>query len=223
VALTLAGCSQTGPTSVAASQASTTGALPPPDPPGTFVTQTEYRIGPLDQLEISVFQVPDLNRSAIVDASGHVTLPLIGNVAAAGKTAAELETEIAGKLGADYLQSPEVTVVVKDSPTRRITVEGAVESPGVFPVAGRTTLLQAMAMSGGPTEEASASEVTVFRTVQNQRMAAMFDVKAIRSGKAPDPEVYGGDLIVVGESAIKATLRDVGRVIPVMGIFNPLL
>jgi polysaccharide export outer membrane protein len=217
----LGGCMQT-PARVGAAVA-TTEPLPPPDAAGAFATQAEYRIGPLDELDISVFQVPDLARTVHVDANGEVMLPLIGNVAAAGKTAQDLASDIASRLGAEYLQSPEVSVVVVESPTRRITVEGAVESPGMFPVAGRTSLLQAIALSGGLTEVASAGSVTVFRTIQNERMAASFDLAAIRSGKSADPEVYGGDVIVVGQSGARTALRDLGRAVPVMGIFTPLL
>jgi polysaccharide export outer membrane protein len=204
---------------VAASDAGV-GSLPPPDAPGAY--ETEYPIAPLDQLDVSVFQVPDLTRSVQVDASGQVVLPLIGSISAAGKTVRELETDIAAQLGAKYLQSPQVTVVLKDSPTHRITVEGAVNSPGIFPLTARTTLIQAVALSGGLDDVANAGDVTIFRTVQNQRMAATFSVNSIRAGKAADPEVFGGDVIVVGESARKAALREFGRVLPVLGIFSPL-
>lgn len=196
--------------------------LPPADLPGAFATQTEQRIGPLDVLQITVFKVDELSGTVQVDANGDIILPLIGKSPAAGKTIHELETEIASRLGEKYLQAPVVSVVVKESPGQRITVEGAVKSPGLFPLVGRTSLLQAMAMSGGLNDSAR-NDVTVFRTVQNQRMAAIFDLDMIRSGKSPDPEVYGGDLIVVGESGVQKALGNLGRSIPVVGVFTPFL
>jgi polysaccharide export outer membrane protein len=204
--------------------AATANALPPPDAPGAYVQQqSEYRIGPLDTLELTVFQVPDLTRPLQVDAGGQVSLPLIGIMTASGKTAQELAAEIAAALGAKYLQSPQVTIVVKDSPRQKVTVEGAVKTPGIFPISGKTTLLQAVALSQGTSETSDPTEVLIFRTVNNQRMAARFNLKMIRSGSAPDPEIYGGDIVVVGESAARVRLRDLRSVVPVLGIFNPLI
>ncbi len=226
-ALMLAGCSQSAGT--AGNGAATTGAvsraatLPPPDVPGTYATQTEYRVGPLDMLEVSVFQVPDLSRTVQVDAAGQIGLPLIGNVPAAGKTAEELAGDIAGRLGQKYLESPQVTVFVKDAPGRQVTVEGAVNRPGLFPLVGTTTLLQAVALSGGLSDIADASDITVFRTVKNQKMAGLFNVKTIRTGKMPDPEIYGGDLIVVGQSGVRAAIHQFGGAAPFLGVFTPLL
>jgi polysaccharide export outer membrane protein len=221
----LAGCSQSGGTAATNATGSVGRAtsLPPPDVPGTYATQTEYRIGPLDLLDVSVFQVPDLSRTVQVDAAGLMTLPLIGNVPAAGKTVEELQRDVAARLGEKYLESPQVTVFVKESPGRQVTVEGAVNKPGIFPIAGTTTLLQAVALSGGMSDVANAGNVTVFRTVKNQRMAAVFNVKTIRSGKMSDPEIYGGDLIVVGESGARTTFRELGKVAPIVGVFNPLM
>jgi polysaccharide export outer membrane protein len=196
--------------------------LPPPDPP-TVAGQTDKPIAPFDTVEVSVFKVDDLTRTVEVDAQGNIGLPLIGSVPASGKTPHELETEIAGLLGAKYLQSPQVTVVVKDSPGQRVTVEGAVRKPGLFPVAARTTLLQAVALSEGLTDTAKADDIIVFRTVNKQRMAAAFDLNTIRNGKSPDPEVYGGDVIVVGESGAKAAVRNFGSAVPIMGVFMPFL
>jgi polysaccharide export outer membrane protein len=222
----LAACSQSSGSAVtgAVSRPARPGTgLPPPDVPGTYATQTEYRVAPLDMLDVSVFQVPDLSRSVQVDASGRINLPLIGEVGAAGKTVEELQSDIAGRLGEKYLESPQVTVFVKESPASQVTVEGSVNKPGIFPIAGTTTLLQAVALSGGLSDTANAGHVTVFRTVQNQRMAAVFDVKAIRTGKATDPQVYGGDLIVAGESGMRAAFHTLGGVAPVIGVFGPLM
>lgn len=197
--------------------------LPPPDVPNAQTQENEYRIGPLDQLEMTVFRVPELTGPLPVDANGEVAVPLIGSVAASGKTTQELETDIAAALGAQYLQSPQVSIAVKESLRQRITVEGAVKAPGIFPIQGRTTLLQAVALSEGLSETSNPTEVTVFRTVNTQRMAARFDLKDIRAGRSPDPEVHGGDIVVVGESATRARLRDLRGIVPLMGLFTPII
>ena len=92
-----------------------------------------YQIGPLDVLKISVFQEPDLSlEEAPVDAGGNIVFPLIGQVRAAGKTSIQLGEDIAERLEARYLVDPQVNVIVSRSASQKITVEGAVKSPGVF-------------------------------------------------------------------------------------------
>ena len=94
--------------------------------------KTAYRIGPLDALEISVFQAPDLSVTVEVAEDGTIDLPLLGTTPAAGKTAYELQRELSSKLGAKYLQNPQVTVSVKEFNSSRVTLSGAVKNPGVF-------------------------------------------------------------------------------------------
>lgn len=198
-------------------------AMPPPDPvklvPATQIGG--YRVGPMDVLDISVFQVPDLTRVAQVDAAGQIVLPLIGAVDAAGKTVSELQVDIAVRLKDRYLQSPEVTIYVKEFASQKVTVEGSVAAPGVYPISGRTTLLQALAMARGTDRMAREDRVVIFRNVNNQRMAALFDIRAIRAGKMEDPEIYGNDMIVVERSGIKSALGNVTGALPVLGLFRP--
>ena len=195
--------------------------LPPPDIGAASGASTENRIGPADTIDVSVFQAPELNRSVQVDAAGLISLPLIGNYKAGGKTVREAETEIAGRYGARYLQSPQVSVALKDSPTRRVTIEGAVNKPGVYPQVGRGSLMQTVAVGGGLQYVGSTSGVVIFRMVEGKRISASYDLASIRDGKEVDPEVYPGDIVVVGESAIKSTLRDIGTVAPIAGMARP--
>jgi polysaccharide biosynthesis/export protein len=95
-----------------------------------------YKVGALDVLDISVFKAPELSKSVQVADSGTINLPLINDVQVVGRTAQEIERDIAAKLGANYLQKPQVTVYVKEYNSQRVTVEGAVKKPGVFPVRG---------------------------------------------------------------------------------------
>jgi polysaccharide export outer membrane protein len=144
-----------------------------------------YRIGPLDVLDISVFQAPDLSKTVAVAEDGTIDLPLIGEIPAAGKTAYELQRDLNSKLGAKYLQNPEVTVLVKEFNSSRVTVSGAVKNPGVFPSKGQT-LLQYVTMAGG-LDETSNSTVLVLRQSGGKRSSAKFNVADIQAGRADDP------------------------------------
>lgn len=184
--------------------------LPPPDTTsasGEYIGVPDYRIGPLDQLEISVFQVPDLSRTVRVNSRGEISLPMIGAVKAGGKTVVELEDAIAARLRENLLQDPQVSVFIQEFASQRVTVEGSVASQGIKPLTGRTTLLQLIAMSGGVTRMADQSKIIVFRTINGQRMAAIFDLVDIRSGIAEDPEIFGDDLVVVDDSRARTMLE----------------
>jgi polysaccharide biosynthesis/export protein len=183
---------------------------------------TAYKIGPQDLLDISVFKVPELARSVQVSDTGTINLPLLGEVPAAGKSARELESYLAAKLGAKYLQKPQVTVYVKEYNSQRVTVEGAVKTPGVHPLKGKTSLLQFVAMSGG-LESSSDSTVVVFRQIDGKRAAARFDVAAIRAGQAEDPTILPGDLIVANSSAMKQVWGDFLKALPVASLFMMVL
>lgn len=180
-------------------------------------SEREYQIGPLDVLSITVFQEPDLTFKEIpVDASGDLLFPLIGDVHAAGKSAADLSHEIANRLDNKYLINAQVSVVVVSSESQHVTVEGDVTQPGVYDINGSSTLLEALARAKSPTEVANLSQVVVFRNVNGQRMGAVFDVNKIRAGEMPDPELLGGDVVVVGFSGIKGAFRDFLKSAPLL-------
>ncbi|WP_294260858.1 polysaccharide biosynthesis/export family protein [uncultured Sphingomonas sp.] len=182
----------------------------------------EYRIGPLDTLDVTVFQEPDLSQKGLrVDAAGRVLVPLIGQIQASGQTAVELSKTIAAQLGQRYLVNPQVTVSVVSAVSQRVSVEGSVNEAGVYEIAGRTSLLQALALAKGTSRTAALSQVVVFRNINGQRNAAVFNVSDIRRGAAPDPEIQGNDLIVVGFSNVKAGFRDFLSSSPLLAIFRP--
>ena len=212
-ALAACGTSSSGSVRAGTTKAvTTTDSLAAPDTTaesGAFTGVSDYRIGALDMLQITVFQLDDLDREVRVNTSGMVSLPLIGAVQAGGKTVSELEALIAAKLTETYLQNPQVSVFVKEFTSQRVTVEGAVRKPGIFPITGRTTLLQAVAMSEGLDPLADPSSVVVFRTIQGKRMAALFDLKAIRAGDSEDPLIYGEDIIVVDQSGGKTAIKSI--------------
>jgi polysaccharide biosynthesis/export protein len=199
--------------------------LPPPDSTtsvGAYKGVSEYRIGPQDLIEISVFQVAELNRTVRVNTSGDISLPLVGVVKAGGRTVQELEADIAKNLDAKFLQNPQVTVFVKEFTSQRVTLEGSVKKPGIYPITGRTTLLQAIAMAEGLDQLADLKGIVIFRVVDGKKMGARFDIKAIRSGTAADPRVYGDDIIVIDQSGSKTAFRRLMESLPIFSIFSPL-
>jgi polysaccharide biosynthesis/export protein len=177
-------------------------------------TSAAYLIGYQDVLEITVFKVPDLSRSVHVSETGTVNFPLVGEVVAAGRPASDLERELVSRLGAKYLQSPQVNVTVKEYNSQRVTVDGAVAKPGVYPMRGGLTLVQIIAMSSGLTEVAD-SELVIFREKGGQRFAAKYELDDIRAGKLTDPPLEAGDVVVVNTSASKAAFQNVLKVLPV--------
>jgi len=180
------------------------------DIPVAGAVGTEYAIAPDDVLRINVYREPDFSlEDARVTATGQVRMPLIGEVSVAGLSASEASDVIAGRLAQRYLVSPQVTIFVKKAASRRITVEGEVRQPGLFPIEGRIGLVQAVALAGGQTRLASASKIVVVRQADGQRTAALFDLGAIRKGEASDPEILPGDTVFVGMSAAKAALGGV--------------
>lgn len=182
----------------------------------------EYRIGVGDKLDVRVFQVEDLSfEELVVDTSGNINMPLIGAVRSAGRTAGEMSSDIAERLAARYLRDPQVTVTVKEAASQKVTVDGAVTKPGVYEMRGSTSLLQAVAMAEGPTGVADLTQVAIFRTIDGQRSVAVFDLAAIRQGRASDPGVFGDDVIVVDTSRLSSTLRNLIGVIPALAIFRP--
>jgi polysaccharide export outer membrane protein len=192
-----------------------------PDPQSAQLLDADYRISPLDTLKIGVFQVPDLSGEYEVDLTGQIALPLIGNVKAVDMTTAQLQQDLTSKFGETYLRDPKVTVGITKSAGSNITVDGSVNSPGVFPVAGRITLVQAIAMARGTDDTANERRIAVFRTIDGQRMAAAFDLIDIRRGEAEDPAIYRGDIIIVDGSSTRRAFRDLIQSMPLVRIFTP--
>jgi len=168
-----------------------------------------YKVGYADVLDISIFKVPELARTVEVAESGTITFPPVGEVAVAGKTVRDIEHDLAERLEARYLRSPQVTVSVKEFNSQPVTVEGAVMQPGVHPLKGKTTLLQLIALSGGIDRDISDSTVVLFRNADGQRHATKFDIDAIRTGQAQDPLIFPGDVVVANSSPLKAAWSEV--------------
>ena len=217
LALLLASCQSTG-TPAGTFSGDT---LPMPDQTN-IIRNGDLRIGPLDTLHVRVFGVDELDGDYQVDALGNIKMPLVSEVSAQGYTAFEFAKVLEQRLGETYLQDPDVTVSIVESQGQEITIEGAVRKPGVYPVEGQLSLLQAIAISGGPSESANPRKVAIFRVIDGEKKAAVFDLKAIRNHKMEDPAVYGNDIIVMDGSEAQQTYREVIRSIPLIGLFLAL-
>lgn len=176
-------------------------------PPATN-PDTTYRIAPDDQIEIKVFQVDELSTKERVSEKGVIVMPLVGPIKVAGLTPDEAEKLIADTLGREYLQNPQVDIHVVDATGQKITVTGSVKKPGVFPISGQVTLLQAISLAEGPDRLANREEVIVFRPdARGRGLAYVVDLEAVQRGDLADPVLAGNDRIVVPESGTAVFLK----------------
>jgi len=189
-----------------------------------IVMSEEYIIGAHDLLEISIFQSPDLSRTVRVNSRGEINLPLIGVVQAGGLSGYDLEKTIADRYSEKYLQNPQVGVFIKEYTSQKITVEGNVKKAGVFPITGRTTLLQVIAMASGFDAVADVELIRVYRVnPDGSKETHTYNLTEIREGRVADPQVQGNDIVVVGESASKAMLKGLTDTLRgFIGFGNPL-
>jgi len=193
---------------------------PPPASPAAMVASAallsalptnlrDYRIGPDDLIEIQVFGVEQLTRTVRVNSRGQVSLPLVGTLQFGGLTSNEAEAMLVRKLGESYLQDPQVSLFIKEYTSQRVTIEGAVNKPGVYPLRGPTTLLQSLAVAGGQANLSDMTEVMLFRADNSGKRAAItYDVDRIRAGELEDPAVVNDDLIVVKRSKARVIFKD---------------
>jgi polysaccharide export outer membrane protein len=154
-----------------------------------------YTIGPADVLQINVWKEPDLSRDVTVRFDGMVTVPLVGDVEAAGQTPGKLAETLARSLE-KFIEVPRVTVAVSQANSARFYVVGQVGKSGEFPLSGRTTVLQGLALAGGFKEFAKPDGIVIVR--QDQTVVPV-NYKRIADGKDVSQNVVlaPGDTIVV--------------------------
>jgi len=155
----------------------------------------EYRVGVEDVLEIAVWREPELSTTAPVRPDGKVSVPVVGEIQAVGRTAHELEDEVAKKL-ANRIANPTVVVVVKEVNASRVFVLGEVAKPGAYPMRGAMTVVQALALAGGMTEFASKGDITILRRDGGNQHSYKLDFNDAVKGDAPI-ELVPGDTVVV--------------------------
>ncbi|WP_447602455.1 polysaccharide biosynthesis/export family protein [Nitrospira sp. Nam80] len=160
----------------------------------------DYIMGPEDVLEITVWKNADLSKQVQVRPDGRISLPLIGDVSAVGKTAAQLTEEISLKLKS-YMENPTVSIVVREVNSYQIYVLGEVNSPGKYPLKSKTTLLQAITIAHGFTQVAARNKIVVFRFGKDgeglTKIKASYDDIVLRDGSDQNIELKPGDQIVV--------------------------
>ena len=192
----------------------------PPD--SLFEQNPDYRLGPTDLVSITVFRAPELTGEYRVDASGNIVMPLIGQTQVLGMTTTEASAALRENLSRRYYVDPNVTVALREGTSQRVTVDGSVGAPGVYPIPGRTSLMQAVAMARGLTPDANPHRVVIFRQIQGQRMVAAFDLDSIREATMEDPQVYSADIIVVDGSQTRQMMRDLIMTVPILNLFRPV-
>jgi len=218
VLASLAGCAETRGGSIPYN----VGNFGPPDAPTVVALDEGYKIAPMDTLSVKVFGMEDLTGDYQVDLRGNVSMPLIGDVMAMNLTPVQLDDLLTRKYSEKYLENPDISVGIKQSAGRNVTVDGAVTKGGMYPVLGPLTLMQAVALAGGIDQEtANPRRVAVFRTIGGRRQAAAFDLVSIRRGEMQDPPIYSGDIIIVDGSAIKEAQKVLFRTVPLLNIFRP--
>lgn len=218
-----AGCSGPRLTSDPANQVRAVADLPPPNPVDLSrdVANRPYVIGAYDILNVWVLGNDDLSVETQVDSGGQIQLALVGSIEAAGKTPEQLSHDLAEAYDRSFLKHPKVSVSVKEIRSQLVTVSGSVKHPGVYPVTAHLTLTGALALAQGTDEFAALDNVAVFRTVNTKKMAAIFNMRDIRTGKYADPEIYPNDVIVVGNSPVRRLFRDIVQTAPFVAVFRP--
>ena len=179
-------------------------------------------IGPFDKLSIVVVGHEDLSLEDVqADSEGRVNVPLVGTVDAKGKAPRDLADLITQGLRERHVRDPQVTVNLTDALHRLVTVGGEVKDPGMYPANGNMTLLRAIARAKGLNEFARRRDVVVFRTVEGQRYAALYNIDAIERGAYQDPRIYAEDVVVVGSSPGRTLLKNILLTAP--ALLSPLV
>jgi polysaccharide export outer membrane protein len=160
--------------------------------------EPDYRVGPGDQLSIEVWKDKDLARLVTVLPDGKVAYPMVGEVVAAGKTVAQLQKEIEGKLGL-YVKDAVITVEVRQVNSLQVYVLGRVKTPGRILLTSNIDVLQAMAAAGGPDQFAKLSKIKIFRREGRKTVIIPFDYDDVTGGKKLESNILlrRGDVIVV--------------------------
>jgi polysaccharide export outer membrane protein len=166
-----------------------------------------YQLRSGDIIAVSVLLEPELSvESSQIDPAGNIDLPLVGAVRAEGQSPEQFSRMIESVL-TRYIRKPKVAVTVTPA-QRTVAIEGAVNRPGVYPIVGRSTLIEALALGGSPSQYANNDQIFVLRNVDGRQAGARFDIARIRAGIDPDPVILPGDRVVVSASVLKEAVRD---------------
>lgn len=162
------------------------------------VTSRDYLIGKGDLLEVFVWRNQQISRRVLVRPDGKISLPLLQDIQADGLTVLQLKSEITQRFS-EHIENPRVTVIVVEMGSYKVSVLGRVERPGVYPITGQTTLVEAIALAGGFTEWANKRSITVVTHQNGKEKKVKVNYKKIASGKDPSQNIIltRGDIIIV--------------------------
>jgi polysaccharide biosynthesis/export protein len=179
-----------------------------------------YLLRPTDKISVTVFREPDLSVETLrIGVEGNVSLPMLGSVPAAGLTAKQFEQDLTRRFAALGLKSPLVSVNVTDFASHLVTVEGAVEKPGVYSFQPGARLSSAVALASGTKRSAKREQVAVFRESPEGIMIAKFDYAAVSQGTMLDPVLQPGDRVVIGTDGLSVFWEDLLKALPAFGVF----
>lgn len=189
----------------------------------TSADPASYRLRPADVVTVNVFREPDLSIEDMpISTEGMLSLPLLGAIKAEGLTTAELADTVTQRLANGVLQHPAVSVNVKQYGSHVVTVEGAVEKPGVYSYGPGARLSTAIALASGLNRVAKSSQVAVFRKTPQGIAIAKFNYGAVASGTMLDPVLEPGDRVVVGTSGLSQFWQDLLKALPAFALFTNL-
>lgn len=202
------GCGRTRPM--------TAGPPPEADLPAKLEIR-EFVLGPRDEVEVFVWQHPDLSRTAMVSPSGELAYPLVGSLKVAGLNGQEVAAELKSRL-ARYLIEPQVSVTVKSVRSQKVLVLGEVNKPGVFPIEGPLTVAEAIGLAAGFNNDAETESILLIRGDPRQpelRMVAL-DRTLLQGAGAAHAAVLPGDILYVPPMRIAEVERFFRRITTIM-------
>lgn len=177
----------------------------------------EGQIGPEDLLEITILGAEELNRTVRVNNAGEISLPLIGPLVAAGRTARELEQEIGGRLAERYMRDPQVSVFVKELNSRGVAVFGAVARPGVYQLRRGSSVVEVLSLAGGLAEDAG-DRVVITRSPERvlaSELAPVTEIQLKELLQSGSPEldlpVWPGDVVRVPRAGVVYVVGEVHK------------
>ncbi len=186
----------------------------------THVRPDTYMLRPSDQIAVTVFREPELSLDNVrVGVEGNVSLPMLGSIPAAGMTAKQFEQDVTRRFAAVGLKTPMVSVNIAEYASHLVTVEGAVDKPGVYTFQPGARLSAAVAMASGPRRTAKTNQVAVFRESPQGIMVAKFDYAQVQQGTMLDPVLQPGDRVVMGTDGLSVFWDDLLKALPAFGIF----
>jgi len=164
--------------------------------PTVATNSTDYKMVVGDKLRVEVYKDPQMSQSLQIRPDGKITLPLVGDVAAAGKTPAALRDMLTTSLK-EFITNPVVTVIVIEAQPQTVSVIGEVNTPGTHPIKAQTTVIEALAMAGGFKDFANTKNITIQRTTPTGTTRIKFNYKDAIKSETKQMCVQPGDVIIV--------------------------